>query len=184
KGELVKAKQLRSEGKNDWIVVLFHKPFFTLKSSHSPYTAVRFMYRTIFRDAQVDFCFSGHNHNTQLWFPMIPNDSKANGEGEQLFKYANDGKTFDFTQDHGQLYIVNGISGHEFNSINDTGSGVANVQFYRDDAFGYTSLEIDGKKAKVMSKLTDGKVDFEYNVTREGGVVDPPVKCKDNECKD
>ena len=182
--ELVKAKQLRAEGKIDWIIVLFHKPFFTLKSSHSPYTAVRFMYRTIFRDAQVDFCLSGHNHNTQLWFPMIPNDSKANGEGEQLFKYAADNKTFDFTQDHGQLFIVNGISGHEFNPISDSGSGVANVQFYRDDAFGYTSLEINGKKAKVLSKKTDGTVDFEYNVTREGGVIDPPVKCKDNECKD
>ena len=150
--ELKKAKDLRAQGKIDWIIVLFHKPFFTLKSSHSPYTAVRFLYKDLFRDAQVDFCLSGHNHNTQLWLPMVPSDSEANGEGQQLFTLAADGKTFDFSKDHGQLYIVQGISGHEFNKINDFGSGVKNVMFYRDNAFGYTTLEIEGKKVKVLSK--------------------------------
>lgn len=175
KAEIAKAKQLRQSGQIDWIVVLFHKPFFTLKSSHSPYTAVRFLYKDLFRDAQVDFAVSGHNHNTQLWKPMIPNQSQANGEGEQLFKFASDGKTFDFAQDHGALYIVTGHSAHEWNAINDSGSGVKNVMHYRDSGdFGYTLIEFDGKKAKVLSKDTTGKVHFEYNVTRDGGIITNP----------
>lgn len=185
-GELQKAKSLRQEGKIDWIVVLFHKPSFTLKSSHSPYTAMRFLYKDIFSDAQVDFALSGHNHNTQLWLPMVPNESEANGEGQQLFTLAADNKTFDFAKPHGICYIVNGISGHEFNSINDSGAGVKNVQFYRDDAFGYTSLEFNGKKAKVMSKLVNGTTDFEYNVTREGNGTgpDPEEPCPEGQHRD
>ena len=185
--QLKKAKELRAQGQVDWIVVLFHKPFFTLKSSHSPYTAVRFMYREIFRDAQVDFCISGHNHNTQLWLPMIPSDSEANGEGQQLFTMSSDNKTFDFAKDHGQLFIVSGHAGHEWNKINDSGAGVKNVMHHRSAGdFGFTQLDFDGKKANVKSIDTTGKVHYEYNVTREGsGTVEPPKPCDEpNMCID
>lgn len=177
--ELQKAKQLRQSGQIDWIIVLFHKPFFTLKTSHSPYTAVRFLYKEIFRDAQVDFCVSGHNHNTQLWKPMIPNQSEANGEGEQLFTLMPDNKTYDFSKDHGQLFIVSGHAGHEWNTINDSGAGVTNVMHYRDEGkFGYTVIETTGKKAKVLSKDTDNATTFEYDVSREGTTTEPP-ECTD-----
>ena len=182
--ELAKAKQLRSAGQIDWIVMLAHKPFFTLKSSHSPYTAVRFMYKDIFRDAQVDFCVSGHNHNTQLWKPMVPNQSQANGEGQQLFTMMTDNKTFDFAQDHGAAFIVTGHAGHEWNAINDSGAGITNVQHYRDDGkFGYTVIETNGKKAKVLSKDTDNATTFEYDVSREGTTTEPE-SCPDGQCKD
>lgn len=171
--ELQKAKQLRASGQIDWIVYMCHKPFFTLKSSHSPYTAVRFLYKEMFRDAQVDFVLHGHNHNTQLWLPMIPNDSQANGEGQQLFSLMPDGKTFDFTKDHGQLYIVTGHAGHEWNAINDSGTGVKNVMHYRDSGkFGFTQLDFKGKTANVKSIDSDGIIHFEYNVSR--GSVGPP----------
>ena len=172
--EIAKAKQLRSEGKIDWVVALFHKPFFTLKSSHSPYTAVRFLYKDLFKE--VDFGISGHNHNTQLWYPMVPNESQANGEGQQLFTYAADGKTFDFTKEHGVLYIVSGHSAHEWNAINDSGTGVTNVMHFRDSGkFGYTSIEFNDKKAKVLSKDVDANVIFEYNVTRENDTTPEPT---------
>ena len=34
-----------------------------------------------------------------------------------------------------------------------------------------------------MSKDVDNATTFEYNITKEGGIIDPPVGCKDNECK-
>ena len=174
--ELEKANQLRAAGQIDWIVYMAHKPFFTLKSSHSPYTAVRNLYKDLFRSAQVDFVLHGHNHNTQLWFPMVPNASDANGEGQQLFTYMADGKTFDFTKDHGWLGIVTGHAGHEWNKINDSGNGVKNVMHYRDSGkFGLTLLEFNGKKANVKSIDTAGVVHYEYNVSREGsGGTNPP----------
>ena len=189
--ELAKAKQLRASGQIDWVVCMCHKPWFTLKTSHSPYTAVRFLYKDLFRD-EVDFMVHGHNHNTQLWKPMIPNQSEANGEGEQLFTMMPDGKTFDFSKDHGTAYIVTGHSGHEWNSISDSGGGVANVLHYRDDGeYGYTLIEFDGKKATVFSKDIGNGVTFQYPVSREGGIIIPPectdpAKCKDpqtGECR-
>ena len=164
---LEEAKSLRALGQIDWIVVLAHKPFFTLKTSRSPYTAVRFLYKELFRDAQVDFVVHGRNHNTQIWYPMIPNKSEVNGEGEQLFKYAADGKTFDFSQDRGAMFIVSGRAGREWNEIDDGGAGVANVQHYRDSGkFGFTSIEFDGRKARVLSKDTDNATLFECPVAR------------------
>ena len=186
--ELQKAKQLRAAGTIDWVVALFHKPAFTLKSSHSPYTAVRFLYKDIFRDAQVDFCVHGHNHNTQLWLPMVPSDSEANGEGTQLFTRLPDG-TFDFSKDHGWVGVVTGHAGHEWNAIDDSGAGVSNVLYFRDSGkFGYTVLETNGKSAKLLAKDTDNATAFEYPaITREGTVPPPPepVECTDpTKCKD
>ena len=182
--ELQKAKALRASGTIDWIVYLAHKPFFTLKTSHSPYTAVRNNYKDIFRDAQVDFVLHGHNHNTQLWLPMIPNQSDANGEGQQLFTRLPDG-TFDFSRDHGQAYIITGHSGHEWNSINDSGAGVQNVQHYRDSGkFGFTQLDFEGKKATVKSIDSDGRVHFEYKVSRDGSGGPPPPGCPSGQCID
>ena len=172
--ELDKAKQLRAAGQIDWIVYLAHKPFFTLKSSHSPYTAVRHLYKDIFKNV-VDFVIHGHNHNTQLWKPMIPNASDANGEGQQLFSLMPDGKTYDFTKDHGWLGIVTGHAGHEWNGINDSGSGVQNVMHYRDSGkFGFTQLDFEGKTATVKSIDTNGTVHFEYKVSRGSDSPPPP----------
>ena len=172
KTELEKATQLRQQGVIDWIVVMFHKPFFTEKTNHSPYTSLRFLYKDIFRSAQVDFCVSGHNHNTQLWNPMIPNQSDANGEGSALFSYVEGTKIFDFSKDHGAAYIVSGHSAHEWNRISEQNK---NVMFHKDSGkFGFTLIEFDGKKATVKSKDVDNATLFEYSATRDGAIVGPP----------
>jgi hypothetical protein len=167
--EINKAKQLKAEGKIDWIINTAHKPWFTLKSSHSPYTAVRKIYSDLFKDV-VDFNLHGHNHNTQLWLPMVADDTSGNGTGTQLFTYASDGKTFDFTKSHGWLTIVSGHAGHEHNGIKETGN--KNCMWFNDTAFGYTVIEIDGKKAHVIAKDETGDTMFEYFVTKEGGTPD------------
>ena len=161
------AKGLRNSGKIDWIIVLMHKPWFTLKSSHSPYTEVREMYSLLFKDYGVDFILHGHNHNTQLWYPMIAKPSEpGNGLGEQLFSKTPDGGSFDFTKPHGQLFIVTGHGGHEHNEINDSGTGVSNTMIYNDKDYGYTVLEFEGKKAHVMAKNTQKEILYEYKVVR------------------
>jgi hypothetical protein len=160
-------KKLKAEGKIDWVFVLFHRPFFTLKTSHKPETAVRFLYRNIFKDIEVDVCFHGHNHNTQLWFPMIPDPTDVNAEGKQLFSFSSDGKTLDFTKEHGWLTIISGHGGHEWNEIEDEEGGTENVMHYRDSGlFGFTQIDVNGKNMNVKSFDSDLKVPFEYNVTK------------------
>lgn len=170
--EINKAKQLKAEGKIDWIINTAHKPWFTLKSSHSPYTAVRKIYSDLFKDV-VDFNLHGHNHNTQMWLPMIADDTTGNGTGTQLFTWADQAqKVFDFTKPHGWLTIVSGHAGHEHNAIKESGN--KNCMWYNDSDYGYTQIDIDGKKAHVMAKDITGKVLFEYRVTKEGGVIPQP----------
>ena len=178
--EIAKAKQLRASGQIDWIIVMVHKPWFTLKSSASPYTAVRRIYNDMFLDAQVDFMFYGHNHNWQGWFPMeVDFSEEANGLGKQLFELMPDNKTFDFSKRHGWQGTVTGSAGHEWNSIKDDGPGVKNVMKYFDSGlFIYTLLEIDGKLAKLFAKDSDNKVLFEAHFSREGTII-PEPECTD-----
>lgn len=160
-------KKLKTEGKIDWVFVLFHRPFFTLKTKHEPFTAVRFLYRDIFKDIGVDVIIHGHNHNTQLWFPMIPHPTDVNAEGKQLFSLSSDGKTLDFTKEHGWLTIISGHGGHEWNEIIDEEDGTKNVMHYRDSGlFGFTQIDINGKNMNVKSIDSKSTVQYEYNVTK------------------
>jgi calcineurin-like phosphoesterase family protein len=163
-------KRLKTEGKIDWVFVLFHRPFFTLKTKHKPYTSVRFLYRNIFKDIEVDVCIHGHNHNTQLWYPMRPHPTDVNAVGKQLFSYSSDGKTLDFTKEHGWLTIISGHGGHEWNKIieDEDEDGKKNVMHYRDSGlFGFTQIDINGKNMNVKSFDSDLKVPlFEYSVTK------------------
>src|SRR5215203_2381565 len=106
------AKDLRNTGKIDWIFVVIHKPWFTLKSHHSPETSVRQIYSAKFVEYGVNLVLHGHNHNTQLWVPMVvvQQGPASDAESKQLFEKLPDG-TFDFTKPHGQFFIVSGHGG-------------------------------------------------------------------------
>ena len=155
------AKGLRDLGKIDWIFVMIHKPWYTLKSSHSPYTAVRFLYGQLFKDFGVDLLLEGHNHNYQMWLPMIPNESEANGEGQQLFTKLPTGE-FDFNKVHGQASIVNGNGGHEHNIFKEDSKNNPNVLYANDTDYGFTIINIDGKVLTAQALDIDGNVLFTY----------------------
>jgi predicted phosphodiesterase len=170
--EFIVADKLRSEGKIDWIMTVAHKPFFTLKTSHSEYTAVRKIYDPLFRKYKVILMIQGHNHNYQASYPMIVDFSTdANGLGKQLFTYATDGVTFDASKEIGTIYNITGHFGHEWNAINTSGEAVKNFMNFRHSGlFGFTKIvaEIkDGKPHLTVSEIsTDSKVNFEYYVTQ------------------
>lgn len=165
--QLEKAKQLRDAGQIDWIICAVHKPHFTLKSSHSPYTAVRQVYREVFRQYQVDIMLHGHNHNYQMWKPMIAiTGQDGNQAGQQLFTLKPDGSTYDFSKDHGVAYVVNGNGGHEHNGFNEDPTQNPNIIYANDEDFGYTKLEVNGKDITVKAVHENGTVLHQYKITR------------------
>jgi hypothetical protein len=168
--QLGKAIALQKSGKVNWIINAVHKPWFTLKSSHSPYTAVREIYSDLFKNV-VDMNWHGHNHNDQAWFPMIAIQESGNAAGKPLFTLAADDKTLDFTKERGFITNIQGHSGHEHNAFKENFSANKNVMWANDKTFSYAVMETIGKKANVKWKGIDGKVLFEYNVSKEGSMA-------------
>jgi flavodoxin len=165
---------LRKEGKINWIINAVHKPWFTLKSSHSPYTAVREIYSDLFKGV-VDMNFHGHNHNDQAWFPMIAIQESGNAAGKPLFSLASDGKTLDYSKEHGWTTNICGHSGHEHNGFKENPTANKNVMWGNDKIYSYIVLETDpaSKKANLKWKDIAGKTLFEYNITRAGTGTTP-----------
>jgi hypothetical protein len=160
------AKDLRKTGKIDWIFVVIHKPWFTLKSSQRPCTAVRQIYSPKFAEYGVDFLLHGHNHNTQLWLPMIAVQGPAGkAESKQLFEKLSDG-TFDFAKPHGQFFIISGHGGHKHTRFREKPSQNPNIIYANDKDYGYTLISVSWKQCTVQSKDINGQILHEFKVSR------------------
>ena len=81
------------------------------KGGHGPDLAARQNFQPLFDNLEVDFMLYGHNHDFQVWLPMVSNAS-------QKFSKLSDG-TFDFSKPHGQFHITNGAGGHEHNKFKE-----------------------------------------------------------------
>ena len=173
--QLQTAQTLRQQDKINWIINAVHKPWFTLKSSHSPYTAVREIYSDIFKNV-VDMNWHGHNHNDQSWVPMVAIKKEGNAAGQPLFSLASDKKTYDFSKEHGFFTNVEGHSGHEHNKFKENATANKNVMWANDKVFSYAIMETNptAKTAKVQWKDIAGKVLFSYDITRAGMSTTPP----------
>ena len=71
KTDLAKAT---SNPKTDWIIVYFHRPFYS--GSGSDNTGMRDMYHPLFQKYNVDLVLSGHAHNYERSYPMNYNDAR------------------------------------------------------------------------------------------------------------
>jgi hypothetical protein len=178
--ELETAKSLKQQGKVTWIINASHKPWFTLKSSHSPYTAVREIYSKAFQEVGVNQNWHGHNHNDQAWWSMIAINQSGNAAGEQLQTFMPDGKTIDHTKPHGWTTNVQGHSGHEHNAFKENATANKNVQWANDKTFSYSVVESNPTTKILNTKWKDknGTVLYEYNISMAGGDVPtgkPPI---------
>lgn len=170
------AKQLRTSGQIDWIITMVHKSWFNLLGSNPSYVTVRHAYAAMFRDAQVDFMFHGHNHSYAIWRPVvaIPGDDE-NTSAQQLFTIGTDGR-YDLSKDHGAFYIINGNGGHEINNWGEDPADFPNVLYANDDDFGYTVLDIQGKQATIIAKDVDGNTLFTVQATRGPDAAGDPIE--------
>ena len=142
--QIEEVKKLKADGKIDWIFGIMHKPWYTLKTKHSPETEIRKIYQPLFDEIGADFMLYGHNHDFQVWLPMI-------SDATQKFTKTEDG-SYDFSKPHGQFHIVNGAGGHEINKFKENWKDNKNVLYANDDEFCYTLFKIDGKTCDVITK--------------------------------
>jgi hypothetical protein len=171
-GQLGIAASLRKSGKIKWIIGHTHKPWFTLKSSHSPYTDVREIYTKIFENI-VNQMWHGHNHNDQAWRSMIAIKVSGNASGKVIESLLADGKTIDHSKPHGWTTNINGHSGHEHNAFKEDAKANKNVMWSNAKVFTYSVVESKGNILNTKWKDVTGKVLFEYNISY-GTVSQPP----------
>ena len=153
------AVALRTAGTIDWIICMIHKSWFNLLGSNPAYVTVRHAYATMFRNAQVDLMFHGHNHSYMIWKPIVDPAGGANDENTaSTAVFTMSGSNYNFAVDHGIMYIVNGNGGHELNTWGENAADFPNVLYATDQHFGYTVLEIDGKTMNVIAKNASGNL--------------------------
>jgi hypothetical protein len=171
------AATLKKSGKIKWVLNHVHKPWFTLKSSHSPYTNHRELYTDMFENL-VNQNWHGHNHNDQCWRSMIAIKQEGNSTGKIIESLLTDGKTIDHSKPHGWTTNINGHSGHEHNKFKETATANENVLWSNDSVFTYAVVESKGNILNTKWKDAAGKVLFEYNIsnTSMSSVPTPPPK--------
>ncbi len=163
KSKLEDAARLRDEEKKiDWIVVLVHKPLYTLLGGHTPERKARDIYQPLFDRFQVDFVIHGHSHNMQRTHPI-----KYGGLDEDPVVTESG---LDFSRDHGQIYIVSGAGGHQIRNFIDEDTNIEDknkwTPFQYAGGFGYHVLVFEGKKAEVYAKSNEGQVLDSFTVVK------------------
>lgn len=159
------AVALRNSGQIDWIITMVHKSWFNLLGSNPAYVTARNAYKTMFRNAQVDFMFHGHNHSYCIWRPIVSIDGNNDNTAAQAV-FTMSGSNYNFAVDHGAFYIINGNGGHEINRWGENPADFANVLYANDTEYGYTVLEIDGKRATITAKSVGGNVRYTVTAVR------------------
>lgn len=157
KEKLEEASILRDkENKIDWIFVLAHKPFYTMKGGHRPERKARDIYQPLFDHHQVDFVLHGHSHNIQRTLPI-----KYGGlDQEPLVTESG----LDFSQDHGQIYIVSGAGGRMLYKF-DEGKNRW-TPFAYDTSYGYHTFVVKGKQIDIYAKSNEGQILEQFTVTK------------------
>ena len=161
KTKLEEASRLRDkEHKTNWTFVLFHKPLYTMKGGHIPERKARDIYQPLFDHHQVDFVLHGHSHNMQRTLPIMY------GGLDQVPVITPSG--LDFSQEHGQIYIVSGAGGRRIDKFDEPKNIWTSFAYpdNEDKRFGYHVFRVKSKKVDVFTKLNDGNVLEHFIVTK------------------
>jgi predicted phosphohydrolase len=149
KSKLKEAGRLRDEeNKIDWIIVMVHKPLYTLKGQHKPERKARHTYQPLFDKHQVDLVLQGHTHNMQRTLPIKYGEL----DNEPIITTSG----LDFSQDHGQIYIISGAGGRKIYKFGEPKNKW--TPFAQDEEYGYHLLVVQGKKIDIFAKSNDGDI--------------------------
>jgi len=130
-------EKANNNSSNDWIVVMFHKPFYSSLSSHIQEYIMREKYQPIFDKYGVDIVLQGHNH---LYDRTLPLQFNPTNISKPIVDESNN--TNKFFNPEGSIYSVIGLGGRSSHIFLNQPSYVANQH----SGFGFLSIEINGKE--------------------------------------
>ena len=121
----------------EWIVVMFHKPFYSSLTSHSQEYIMREKYQPVFDKYGVDIVLQGHNHMYDRTLPLQFNPQNIS---KPIVDESNN--TNKFFNPEGSIYSVIGLGGRSSHIFLNQPDYV--VKQY--NGFGFLSIEINGKE--------------------------------------
>lgn len=140
RNDLVKTKS--NEG-IDWIIVFFHKPFYSGKFD---ITNMRDDYHPLFEEFGVDLVIQGHSHNYQRTYPLLFNEANPSqpivSEKEQIW----------YRDPKGIIFVVAGTGGESIQTLNKKSILASSYEGY-----GCINVEVNGKSlsAEYYSDTSD-----------------------------
>jgi 3',5'-cyclic AMP phosphodiesterase CpdA len=123
----------------DWIIVLFHKPFYSSLSSHIQEYLMREKYQPVFDKYGVDIVLQGHNH---IYDRTLPLQFNPNNISNPIVDESNNTIINKFFNPKGEIFSVIGTGG-------DSNHIILNHPYYvakQHNGFGFLGIEINGKE--------------------------------------
>ena len=104
-------------------------------------------------------------HILTLWKPIVARTlGDETDQGTQTLGTLS-GSNWNFALSHGVIHCINGNGGHEINSFGSNPIP-STILYSNDNEFGYTVLEIEGKRATLTAKSAGGNVRFSVTAVR------------------
>ncbi len=121
----------------DWIIVMFHKPFYSSLSSHIQEYIMREKYQPVFDKYGVDMVLQGHNH---IYDRTLPIKFNPNNISKPLVDESNN--TNKFFNPEGSIFSVIGLGGRSSHIFLNQPDYVVKQH----NGFGFLKIEINGKE--------------------------------------
>ncbi len=122
----------------DWIIVMFHKPFYSSLTSHIQEYIMREKYQPVFDKYGVDIVLQGHNHLYDRTLPLQfnPHNSSKPIVDESI------NTTDKFFNPEGSIFSVVGLGGRSSHIFLNQPDYVVK----QSNEFGFLTIEINGKE--------------------------------------
>src|SRR5918993_1245587 len=121
----------------DWIIVMFHKPFYSSLSSHIQEYIMREKYQPVFDKYGVHLVLQGHNH---IYDRTLPLKFNPNNISKPIVDESNNKNKF--FNPEGSIFSVIGLGGKSSHIILNQPDYVVK----QSNGFGFLSIEINGKE--------------------------------------
>jgi hypothetical protein len=155
------AKAKKDSGEVNWISVSLHCNIYSSSSIHPPTTDIRPIYQQLWENADVDFVFSGHNHNYERTYPLTWTGTN--------YQICNPGQTTGYVNlDDSDciIFFTVGTGGRLGETLNSAPPYI--VPSERTLPYGYLNMGIDNTNGEVRFQMfkTDGSTVSDFTVKR------------------
>jgi hypothetical protein len=156
----------------DWIIVYFHKPFYTLPGSHPAQELLREIYHPLFSKYDVDLVLQAHIHNYQRSYPITYDNNNSNTIGSILI---TDNSRNNYDDPEGQIFVTAGTGGARLYDVignpcggDNQSSGEYYYMICGYKGFGLLNIDINNNTLSAEFFANDGsRIIDQFTITKQ-----------------